>query len=114
MDALASAIIRTLKYTTIGEVHPVLGTRCHLWTGAADEHGYGRIGVDGGKVALATHVALQLAGFSLAPDHGALHHCDTPACVNTDDGHIYGGTQAENSRDMMRRGRGRGQFVSRP
>jgi hypothetical protein len=37
-----------------------------------------------------------------------LHECDTPLCVRPT--HLRIGTHAENLRDMMRRGRGRGQF----
>lgn len=48
-------------------------------------------------------------GRAIRPGLCALHHCDTPPCYEPE--HLYEGTMADNMRDKMRRGRGRGQFV---
>jgi hypothetical protein len=42
-------------------------------------------------------------GFDLADERKVLHHCDNPKCFNP--GHLYIGTDADNSRDCTDRGR---------
>lgn len=44
-------------------------------------------------------------GRALLPGMRALHHCDRPVCVNA--AHLYEGTQSDNMRDCMLRGRRR-------
>ena len=39
------------------------------------------------------------------------HHCDRPACVNPS--HLFVGTNSDNVRDMLRKGRGKSQIDSR-
>jgi hypothetical protein len=93
---------------------PDLGP-CHLWTGARDPQGYGRVTVDG-KTELATHVAWRLA-HGRDPIPCALHHCDNPPCVKalTDEygaAHLFEGTRPENTADMIRKRRGTPRMLS--
>jgi hypothetical protein len=64
----------------------------------------------------AHRVAWELAhGQTLAPDGYVLHTCDVRACVNP--AHLVRGTQKDNIRDAVRKGRHRGgriRFASIP
>lgn len=84
--------------------HVERGDGCWLWTGNHNQKGYGqlRLGRTGG--AISTH------RFSWALHNGpipnglfVLHHCDNPSCVNP--AHLYVGTQRDNVRDAINRGR---------
>jgi hypothetical protein len=76
---------------------------CLLWTASTDRKGYGAISCNG-KMLKAHRVAFFL-------EHGrwpvpcALHACDTPSCVRVGPGHIFEGTPADNTADMMSKGR---------
>lgn len=86
------------------EARPGLGP-CWLWTGYRHPlGGHGQFGVKRGEawITVWTHVY----SYALAcgePKLFVLHHCDVAACVNPE--HLYEGTQAENVRDAVQRGR---------
>jgi hypothetical protein len=82
-------------------IHPVLGTPCLLWTASKDIWGYGRFLFDG-KKRFAHRVAWMLE-HGRWPEPNGLHKCDVPECVNHL--HVFEGTFAENSADMVRKGR---------
>lgn len=86
-----------------GPVHPVLGTRCHLWTGAPDSHGYGTIGA-GHKTLKAHRVAWVLFVGPIPEGEGVLHRCDVRLCVNYVE-HLFTGTPGDNMRDRTAKGR---------
>jgi hypothetical protein len=67
--------------------------------------GYGTYMQDGHEKRI-THLVLERAGRPLLLGQDALHHCDNPPCCNA--AHLYGGTNADNVRDMNERGRASG------
>jgi hypothetical protein len=76
---------------------------CCLWTGAIDAHGYGAVSHNN-RMLKAHRVAYELAHSErLRKGTCVLHRCDVPICCNPL--HLYIGTPADNSADMVRRGR---------
>ena len=78
---------------------------CWPWTGAMNEHGYGRVRYQG--VEWKAH---RLAWMLMNVDPGplfVLHGCDNPPCCNPTigAGHLFTGTQRDNMRDCASKGR---------
>lgn len=80
---------------------------CWEWQGLRGEGGYGLMSV--GSRAHTTHrlVMYLEAGRVLSSSEVVCHQCDNPPCCNP--GHLSIGTQKENIRDMLNKGRGRWQ-----
>ncbi len=75
---------------------------CWEWTAYKDYKGYARLWFEG-RMRLASHVSLFLAGKARPDGLCALHGCDNPACVNP--AHLRWGTHKENMTDKSARGR---------
>jgi len=94
------------KVNKNGPTMPHMDSPCWLWT-AGTQGGYGRAWA-GGKHSLAHRLAWLITNGPIPRDgHNgicALHRCDTPACVNPH--HLFIGTNADNVRDMLNKGRG--------
>ena len=78
---------------------------CWAWSGAKDSKGYGRFHSSESRhcARLAHRVAYGLAFGVLPP--AVCHACDNPSCCNPN--HLFGGTRADNNKDMARKGRNR-------
>ena len=82
---------------------PEPNTGCHLWTGAT----VGGYGIVMGRSVLGESVVTRIAWTNAhGPIPGKMkvcHRCDTPVCMNLE--HLFLGTQAQNIRDMVAKGR---------
>lgn len=79
---------------------------CWGWTGAVSQFGYGAMSQREGKNLFAHRYSWELHNGQRIPE-GLLvcHKCDCPPCTNPD--HLFLGTDADNSRDCLAKGRHR-------
>lgn len=75
---------------------------CWPWLGNLDAQGYGYLVMRGRPWRASRFMYMSRKG-PLHPELFVLHSCDNPLCVNPD--HLRLGTAADNSRDMVTRGR---------
>lgn len=81
-----------------GPVHPVLKTRCHLWTGFCNKAGYGRYRYKG-EYKLVHRMIFELKHGKLPKSVCVLHRCDNPPCLR--DEHLFKGSKKMNTKDCV-------------
>lgn len=85
-----------------GPVHPILGTRCWLWTASNLNGRYGQLKI-GDRMIRAHRVSYELHYGPIPDGMKCLHHCDNGFCIRPD--HLFLGTQADNVHDMIKKDR---------
>lgn len=75
---------------------------CWVWTGDLDPNGYGRVRWQR-KHIRAHRLAWAWTNGPIPAGLFVLHRCDNPPCVRPD--HLFVGTNADNMRDMVAKGR---------
>lgn len=83
---------------------------CWEFTGKHNDYGYGLIWQNGVE-ARAHRVAWELAHGMIPDDLLVLHHCDNPPCCRPE--HLFLGTHADNTNDMLAKGRHRNAYTAR-
>lgn len=77
---------------------------CWLWTGYKGNYGYGKVTNEIGKQVRAHRYMYEKHKGTIPAGMNVLHTCDVTACINPD--HLFLGTQKDNVKDMMKKGRG--------
>jgi hypothetical protein len=83
-----------------GPIHPVLGTRCWVWTAALTNAGYGWFTADRKKGPELAHRLSWTFAHGPCELH-VCHHCDNPPCVRPE--HLFEGNNLDNHIDMARK-----------
>ncbi len=78
-------------------------TGCWDWIGTRWPTGYGTIEVNGRRIYRAHRVSWEMFFGTIPPGMLVLHRCDRRMCVNPY--HLFVGTQSDNIRDAIRKGR---------
>lgn len=86
-----------------GPLMPGMTTRCWSWQGSLSIGGYGEFFVKGRGMMRAHRFIYDATHDAPLGDAYGCHRCDNPGCVNP--GHIFPGTQTDNMRDMIKKGR---------
>lgn len=75
---------------------------CWPWLRCKDKDGYGKFRADGHN-GRAHRIAWEAVNGPIPAGLDALHSCDSPPCINP--AHLFLGTNADNSADMVAKGR---------
>lgn len=86
-----------------GPMHPTLGSRCWLWTGARQGQGYGLFAKTRTGLVVAHRFAYEMKNGPIDRALLVCHRCDHPTCVRPS--HLFAGTPSDNMQDCVAKGR---------
>jgi hypothetical protein len=78
-------------------------TECWNWQGSAGNSGYGKLRIGHSKDHQTHRLSYQLFHGEIPDGLCVLHRCDNRKCINPE--HLFVGTHADNTRDMIEKGR---------
>ena len=108
-NKLANPSVNPETLMTLAErawVRVAKGDGCWEWQGARSASGYGSMFSASGGHHVAHRVIWEDVNGPIPDGLWVLHRCDNPPCCRPD--HLFLGTPADNTADMIAKGRGRG------
>lgn len=100
-----------MKDRFMSKVSPEPMSGCWLWTTGTHPFGYGLFWMDDNTIG-AHRAAWMIFKGEIPNGMSVLHRCDVPECVNPD--HLFLGTQGDNVRDCVAKGRNKNCMTSHP
>ena len=99
--------LEAMRHSFDSKIVPIPESGCWMWTGGANDKGYGLYRTRTKTNLPRTVHRLAWIFHKGEIPHGlyVCHKCDVRCCVNPN--HLFLGTQRDNLRDMVRKGRGR-------
>ena len=98
---------KTLQELVSPDKYDVEENGCWIWNRYVGRNGYGQVAVSH-KTSMPHRVMYQAHNGEIPKGLVVMHACDNRLCVNPD--HLSLGTQGDNVRDCVAKGRARGQF----
>ncbi len=98
---------KTLQELVSPDKYDVKENGCWIWNRYVGRNGYGQVAVSH-KTSMPHRVMYQAHNGDIPSGLVVMHTCDNRLCVNPE--HLSLGTQGDNVRDCVAKGRARGQF----
>jgi len=103
MSTIPEKYAESVKTRLLSRSSPEPMTGCWLWMGSCGNSGYGKLSIGHSQRISAHRASYALFNGPIEDNACVLHKCDVRTCVNPD--HLFLGTKADNTQDMVRKGR---------